>query len=91
MAGNLCYLFGLNWHITEEYRDIADKEGLRRKLRQAARHPMLGRIVGNAAELRSQIAVAEQRTQTLERQLNGFVCCLNMSGSRPKQILSRCS
>jgi uncharacterized protein YydD (DUF2326 family) len=45
---------------------------LRRKLRQAAKDPILGRIVGNAAELRSQIAVAEQRTQVLERQLNGF-------------------
>ncbi len=72
VAGNLCYLFGLNWHIAAEYRDVADKEGLRRKLRQAAKDPMLGRIVGNAAELRSQIAVAEQRAQALERQLNEF-------------------
>jgi len=31
-----------------------------------------GRIVGNAAELRSQIAVAEQRAPALERQLNEF-------------------
>ena len=72
VAGNLCYLFGLNWHIAAEYKDVADKEGLRRKLRQAAKDPVLGRIVGNAAELRSQIAVAEQRAQVLERQLNEF-------------------
>ena len=72
VAGNLCYLFGLNWHIAAEYKDVADKEGLRRKLRQAAKDPVLGRIVGNAAELRSQIAVAEQRAQALERQLNEF-------------------
>jgi uncharacterized protein YydD (DUF2326 family) len=72
IAGNLCYLFGLNWQVAAEYKDISDQEGLRRKLRQAAKDPILGRIVGNAAELRSQIAVAEQRTQVLERQLNGF-------------------
>jgi uncharacterized protein YydD (DUF2326 family) len=72
IAGNLCYLFGLNWSVAAEYKDIADKESLRKKLRQAARDPILGRIVGNAAELRSQIAVAEQRTQALEQQLNEF-------------------
>lgn len=72
VTGNLCYLFGLNWNTASTYKDIADQEALRRKLRQAAKDPMLGRIVGNAAELRSQIAVAEQRTQTLERQLNEF-------------------
>lgn len=72
IAGNLSYLFGLNWRIAAEYKDVADKESLRRKLRQAAKDPMLGRIVGNAAELRSQIAVAEQRAQALERQLIEF-------------------
>ena len=72
VAGNLCYLFGLNWNMATEYKDIADKESLRKKLRQAAKDPMLGRIVGNAAELRSQIAVAEERTRTLEQQLNEF-------------------
>lgn len=72
VTGNLCYLFGLSWQTAESYKEIADQESLRRKLRQAARDPILGRIVGNAAELRSQIAVAEQRTQTLERQLNDF-------------------
>lgn len=72
VTGNLCYLFGLNWNTASRYKEIAEQESLRRKLRQAARDPILGRIVGNAAELRSQIAVAEQRTQTLERQLNDF-------------------
>lgn len=72
VAGNLCYLFGLNWHMASEYKDINDKESLRRKLRQAAKDPMLGRIVGNAAELRSQMAVAQQRIQTLEHQLDNF-------------------
>ncbi len=72
IAGNLCYLFGLNWQVASEYKDISDKESLRRKLRQATKDPMLGRIVGNAAELRSQMAVAQQRVQTLERQLESF-------------------
>src|SRR5712691_2418874 len=72
IAGNLCYLFGLNWRIAADYKDITDKEELRRKLRQAAKDPMLGRLVGNAAELRSQVAVAEQRAATLERQLERF-------------------
>jgi uncharacterized protein YydD (DUF2326 family) len=72
VAGNLCYLFGLNWQVASEYKDISDKEGLRRKLKQAAKDPMLGRIVGNAAELRSQMAVAQQRVHTLERQLDNF-------------------
>jgi uncharacterized protein YydD (DUF2326 family) len=72
IVGNLCYLFGLNWHVASEYKDVADKKSLRKKLKQAAKDPMLGNIVGNAAELRSQMAVAEQRAQILERQLNEF-------------------
>jgi uncharacterized protein YydD (DUF2326 family) len=72
ISGNLCYLFGLNWHAASEYRDIAEKESLRKKLKQAARDPILGRIVGNAAELRSQMAVAVQRAQSLETQLDTF-------------------
>lgn len=72
IAGNLSYLFGLDWHVASEYREITDKETLRRKLKQAAKDPVLGRIVGNAAELRSQIAVAQQRVNNLERQLVNF-------------------
>ncbi len=72
MAGNLCYLFGLNWRVAADYKEIAEKEELRRKLRQAAKDPMLGRIVGNSAELRSQVAVAAQRAALLERQLDEF-------------------
>ena len=72
IAGNLCYLFGLDWHIASEYKDINDKDSLRKKLKQAAKDPVLGRIVGNAAELRSQIAVAQQRVVDLERQLDNF-------------------
>ena len=40
IAGNLSYLFGLDWHVASEYKDISDKETLRRKLKQAAKDPV---------------------------------------------------
>jgi uncharacterized protein YydD (DUF2326 family) len=69
---NLAYLLGLDWQLADRYRTLKARETTSKQLRRAASDPILGKIVGNAAELRGQIAVAEHRVNELQRQVAGF-------------------
>src|SRR6266536_481280 len=71
-ATNLAYLLGLDWQLADRYRTLKVRETTSTQLRKAASDPILGRIVGNVAELRGQIAVAEHRVRELQRQVAGF-------------------
>ena len=69
---NLCYLFGLDSGLARKYRTLSNQESMRRKLVEAARDPVWGRIVGKSPELRGEIAAVEQRIGELERQIAEF-------------------
>jgi uncharacterized protein YydD (DUF2326 family) len=69
---NLAYLFGLDWHLADRYRVLKARETARAQMQKAAQDPLLGRIIGKVADLRSEIALAEQRVRDLERQLADF-------------------
>ncbi|MFD0688454.1 ABC-three component system protein [Actinomadura fibrosa] len=69
---NLAYLLGLDWQLASKYKDIAAREATRKQLRQAVNDPVWGRIVGNTAELRGQITIAEARVARLEEQISSF-------------------
>src|SRR5882672_3138357 len=43
-ATNLAYLLGLDWHLTNRYRLLRDREAARVQLRKAVADPLLGRI-----------------------------------------------
>jgi uncharacterized protein YydD (DUF2326 family) len=69
---NLAYLLGLDWELASRYREIAAREATRRQLRQAVNDPVWGRIVGNTADLRGQITLAEARVAKLQEQISAF-------------------
>ena len=69
---SVCYLMGLDWSIPVRFQELRDREKVMRELRNAARTGELGRYVGNAAELRTRLAVAEDRANRLRGRLDSF-------------------
>jgi uncharacterized protein YydD (DUF2326 family) len=69
---NLAFLLGLDWRLGDRYRQLKARESANNQLRKAANDPVLGRIVGKAADLRGQIAIAEHRVRELQRQVADF-------------------
>ncbi|WP_236009906.1 hypothetical protein [Actinomadura physcomitrii] len=69
---NLCHLFGLDVGLAEQYRVLATQDSTRKKLVQAAKDPVWGKIVGRSAELRGEIGAVEQRVLELQQQVKEF-------------------
>ncbi|MFC3817864.1 ABC-three component system protein [Planomonospora venezuelensis] len=69
---NLCHLFGLDVGLAAQYRLLSNQEATRKKLVEAAKDPVWGKIVGRSADLRGEIGAVEQRVSELERQIAGF-------------------
>ncbi len=68
----VCYLLGLDWSIPVRFQELRDREKVTKELRKAARTGELGPYVGNAAELRTRLAVAEDRANRLRGRLDSF-------------------
>ncbi|MEV4705446.1 ABC-three component system protein [Actinoplanes sp. NPDC049316] len=71
-ATNLAYLFGLDFHLADRYRLLKARENARQQMQKAAADPVLGRIIGKVADLRSEIALAEQRVAEVAAQVDSF-------------------
>lgn len=71
-TANLAYLLGLDWRLAAEFRELAARESTRRQLRKAVNDPVWGRIVGSVADLRGQIALAENEVSRLKEQIGSF-------------------
>lgn len=71
-TANLAYLLGLDWRLAAEFRELAARESTRRQLRKAVDDPVWGRIVGSVADLRGQIALAENEVSRLKEQIGSF-------------------
>jgi uncharacterized protein YydD (DUF2326 family) len=69
---NLCYLFGLDVGLAARYRTLSNQEATRKKLVEAAKDPVWGKIVGKSAELRGEIGAVEQRLNELQQQISEF-------------------
>ena len=66
------YLIGLDWTISSHFQECRTREKSIKELRKAARSGELGRLLGNAAELRTRLTVAEDRANRLRKQLSNF-------------------
>jgi len=71
-SANVAYSLGLNWRLASEYQDVAAREAISRKLKAAAKDPVLGRLFGSVAELRAQVASASSRVAELEAEVAEF-------------------
>lgn len=68
----VCYLLGLDWSIPVHFQELRDREKVRKELRKAAQTGELGPYIGNTAELRTRLAVAENRADGLRERLESF-------------------
>jgi uncharacterized protein YydD (DUF2326 family) len=70
----LTYLLGLDWSIPQEWESIRQTERSLEELRKAARAGLLDALVGgSAAELRTHLALAENRAASLRGRMGTFV------------------
>lgn len=69
---NLSYLVGLDWTISQRWEEVRAKEKTLKELKRASAEGVFGDLVGNAATLRTRLAVATQRLQALQENVSKF-------------------
>lgn len=68
----ITYLLGLDWTIARDWQVVRDRERTLRELRKAAIEGAFGAIIGKAADLRTQLTVAEEKTRKVKEGLSKF-------------------
>jgi uncharacterized protein YydD (DUF2326 family) len=68
----LMFLLGLDWHIASDWQAVRDKEKNLTELRKAAGDGTFGAIIGKAADLRTQLVLAETRLKIVQDDLAAF-------------------
>lgn len=69
---NVSYLLGLDWEVPRAWEGVRAKERGLRELRKLASSGALGARVGDVAELRTELVLAESRINNLRRNLDNF-------------------
>ena len=68
----LLFLLGLDWKIASDWQKVRDREKTLKELKKAAGDGAFGSIIGKAADLRTQLMVAEARLSVLKSQIASF-------------------
>jgi len=68
----LMYLLGLDWRIAQDWQGVRDREKNLDELKKAAKSGTFGAIIGSAAELRTQLTVAEDRLARYQAEVERF-------------------
>ena len=66
------YLLGLDWTIPQRWQELRDREKQLTELRKVASQGALSQIVGAAAQLRTDLAVAEDHARRLRQSVESF-------------------
>lgn len=68
----ISYLLGLDWHVSQDFQGLREKEKLAKSLGKAARSGELGPHFGRAADLRTKVVVASRRVEQIRTQIDTF-------------------
>lgn len=68
----LLFVLGLDWKIASDWQKVRDREKTLKELKKAAGDGAFGSIIGKAADLRTQLMVAEARLSVLKSQIASF-------------------
>ena len=68
----LLFMLGLDWKIASDWQKVRDREKTLEELKKAAGAGAFGSIIGKAADLRTQLTVAEARLNDLTAQVLSF-------------------
>lgn len=68
----LMYLLGLDWKIASDWQQVRDRERTLGELKKAAGSGAFGSIIGKAANLRTELTIAEAKLGELNAQVKAF-------------------
>lgn len=68
----LMYLLGLDWPIAADWQQVRHREKTLTELRKAAGAGAFGSVIGKAADLRTQLVLAQSRLEAIQNELAGF-------------------
>ncbi len=68
----ISFLLGLDWTIAQQWQLVRDRERMLREIKKASSTADLGQIVGDPAELRTRLAVREQRVVRMRTSVGNF-------------------
>ncbi|HVB25783.1 MAG TPA: ABC-three component system protein [Ktedonobacteraceae bacterium] len=68
----ISYLLGLDWTIPQQWQQIREKEKSLKELKKAVAEGTFDAIVGNSAELRTRLALSEERSRQLREHVSSF-------------------
>ncbi len=68
----LMFLMGLDWQIAADWQIVRDREKALDELKKAAGAGAFGSIIGKAADLRTQLAVEDDRLKRLQGEVGQF-------------------
>jgi uncharacterized protein YydD (DUF2326 family) len=68
----ISYLLGLDWTIPQQWQFVRERESALKELRKAAAGGVFGHFIGTTAELRTKLAVAEERTRQMRERVGKF-------------------
>ena len=69
---NLSFLLGLDWELSRSLQRVRLEEKSLKTLKREAKSGVLGRLIGDAAELRTRLKVAEAGAAKLEKEISEF-------------------
>jgi uncharacterized protein YydD (DUF2326 family) len=69
---SLMYLLDLDWYIASDWQIVREREKSLEELKKAAASGTFGKIIGKAADLRTQLSVAEANMASLNEQITSF-------------------
>jgi len=68
----LLFLLGLDWKIASDWQRVREREKTLDELKKAVAAGAFGSIIGNAADLRTQLMVSNDRLKNLRTQIDSF-------------------
>lgn len=68
----LSFLLGLDWTISQQWQFVRDRERMLKEIKRASNTAELGQILGDPAELRTRLAVSEQRVGRMRTSVGNF-------------------
>jgi uncharacterized protein YydD (DUF2326 family) len=68
----ISFLLGLDWTISQEWQTIREREKNLKELKKAVGEGAFGEIIGKVSELRTSLAISEEKVTQLERDLESF-------------------
>ena len=69
---NLSFLLGLDWELSRRLQRVRLEEKSLETLKREAKSGVLGRLIGEAGELRTKLKVAESAAAKLEKEITEF-------------------